>query len=270
VLTVDYHRLDLRPGMTVLDLGCGEGRHAFEALRRGASVVAVDWGVSEVATTKKWLGAIAEAGEAGRAGDGKGGTAGDGEAARYEVVRGDLLALPFPDASVDRVIASEVLEHIPDDVTALAEIFRVLRPGGRVAVTVPRYGPERICWALSDEYHANEGGHIRIYTAPVVRTRLASVGLTPGASHHAHALHAPFWWLKCAVGVDKDNAAVRAYHRLLVWDLTKRPWLTRVAERLLDPLFGKSLVVYADKPGVRDAGAGGAVSAEREQTAAAR
>ena len=242
MLTVDYDLLDLRPGMTVLDLGCGEGRHAFEALRRGASVVAVDWGVSEVATTKKWLGAIAEAGEAGRAGD--------GEAARYEVVRGDLLALPFPDASVDRVIASEVLEHIPDDVTAMAEIFRVLRPGGRVAVTVPRYGPERICWALSDEYHANEGGHIRIYTAPVVRTRLASVGLTPGAGHHAHALHAPFWWLKCAVGVDKDNAAVRAYHRLLVWDLMQRPWLTRAAERLLDPVLGKSFVVYADKPAV--------------------
>jgi SAM-dependent methyltransferase len=266
LLTVDYDRLDLRPGMTVLDLGCGEGRHAFEAYRRGASVVAVDWGVSEVETTKRWLGAIAEAGE--------GGVAGDGTAARYEVVRGDLLHLPFPDASVDRVMTSEVLEHIPDDVAAMAEIFRVLKPGGRVAVTVPRYGPERICWALSDEYHANEGGHIRIYTASVVRTRLASVGLTPGESHHAHALHAPFWWLKCAVGVNNDSALVRAYHRLLVWDLTKRPWLTRTAERLLDPLFGKSLVVYADKPAtvaaIRDAGAGGAVLADREQTAAAR
>jgi hypothetical protein len=99
------------------------------------------------------------------------------------------------------------------------------------------------------------------------------VGLSPRGSHHAHALHAPFWWLKCAVGVDKDSAAVRAYHRLLVWDLTTRPWLTRTAERLLDPLFGKSLVVYADKPaapGARDAGAGGAAHAEREQTAAAR
>ena len=157
MLTVDYDRLDLRPGMTVLDLGCGEGRHAFEAYRRGASVVALDWGVSEVETTKRWLGAIAEAGEAA------------GGLPRYEVVRGDLLALPFPDASVDRVMASEVLEHIPDDVTAMAEISRVLKPGGRAVVTVPRYGPERICWALSDEYHANEGGHIRIYTAPVVR-----------------------------------------------------------------------------------------------------
>jgi SAM-dependent methyltransferase len=262
VLTVDYDRLDLRPGMTVLDLGCGEGRHAFEAYRRGASVVAVDWGVSEVETTKRWLGAIAEAGEAGRADD--------GTVAAYEVVRGDLRHLPFPDASVDRVIASEVLEHIPDDVPAMAEIFRVLKPGGRVAVTVPRYGPERICWALSDEYHANAGGHIRIYRADVLRTRLAAAGLVPGASHHAHALHAPFWWLKCAVGVERDTAVVRAYHRLLVWDLTRRPWLTRVAERVLDPVVGKSLVVYADKPAAerpaRGTGGGGAW----EQTAAAR
>ena len=266
MLTIDYDRLDLRPGMTVLDLGCGEGRHAFEAYRRGAHVVAVDWGVPEVETTKRWLGAIAGAGEAG--------WAGDGVAARYEVVRGDLLHLPVPDASVDRVMASEVLEHIPDDVTALAEIVRVLKPGGRVAVTVPRYGPERICWALSDEYHANEGGHIRIYRRDVVRTRLASVGLMPGASHHAHALHAPYWWVKCAVGVNRDSAIVRAYHRLLVWDLTKRPWLTRTAERVLDPVFGKSLVVYADKPAVapslRDVGAGAGASSEWERTAAAR
>ena len=106
-----------------------------------------------------------------------------------------------------------------------------------------------------------------------MRTRLASVGLVPGESHHAHALHAPFWWLKCAVGVERDAAVVRAYHRLLVWDLTKRPWLTRVAERLLDPLFGKSLVVYADKPQVApevSAGAGGAAPTAWEQTAAAR
>jgi SAM-dependent methyltransferase len=272
VLTVDYDRLGLRPGMTVLDLGCGEGRHAFEAYRRGAHVIAVDWGVSEVETTKHWLGAIAEAGEAGRVGDDGAGRAGDGGAARYEVVRGDLTALPVPDTSVDRVIASEVLEHIPDDVTAMAEIARVLKPGGRVAVTVPRYGPERICWALSDEYHANEGGHIRIYRRDVVRTRLASVGLVPGASHHAHALHAPYWWLKCAVGVERDTAAVRAYHRVLVWDLTKRPWLTRTAERVLDPVLGKSLVVYADKPAVpqRDAGSAGGGPSEWERTAAAR
>jgi SAM-dependent methyltransferase len=255
VLTVDYDRLDLRPGMTVLDLGCGEGRHAFEAYRRGASVVAVDWGEHEVATTREWLAAIAAAGEAP-------------PGARAGVVRGDLTALPVPDASVDRVIASEVLEHIPDDDAAIAEIARVLKPGGRVAVTVPRYGPERICWALSDAYHANEGGHVRIYRAGQLRSRLAEAGLVPGGSHHAHALHAPFWWLKCAVGVEKESAAVRAYHRFLVWDLTRRPWVTRTAERLLDPLVGKSLVIYADKPAadLRTASSG---PLEWEQTAVA-
>jgi SAM-dependent methyltransferase len=235
VLTVDYDLLDVRPGMTLLDLGCGEGRHAFEAYRRGATVLAVDWGQHEVATTTEWLGAITAAGEAPA-----GAAAG--------AARGDLRALPVPDASVDRVIASEVLEHIPDDRAAFSEIARVLKPGGRVAVTVPRYGPERICWALSDSYHANEGGHIRIYRGDQLWERLATVGLQPTDTHHAHALHAPYWWLKCAVGVDRDIAAVRAYHRLLVWDLVARPWLTRTAERMLDPVLGKSFVIYADKP----------------------
>ena len=257
MLTVDFDRLGLRPGDRVLDMGCGAGRHAFEMFRRGGDVVAFDQDGDELAAVLDLFGAMREAGEVPLGAD-------------ADIKQGDALALPFADEEFDRVVAAEVLEHIPADTAAIDELVRVLRPGGTIAVSVPRWLPERICWALSDEYHANEGGHIRIYTAPVVRTRLASVGLTPGAGHHAHALHAPFWWLKCAVGVDKDNAAVRAYHRLLVWDLTKRPWLTRTAERLLNPLFGKSLVVYADKPGMRDAGAGGAVSAEREQTAAAR
>ena len=243
MLTVDYELLGVRAGMRVLDLGCGEGRHAFEAQRRGATVLAVDWGAHEVATTLTWQRAIAAAGEA------PGGAAAG-------VARADLRALPLPDASVDRVIASEVLEHIADDRTAIAEIARVLRPGGRVAVTVPRYGPERICWALSDAYHANEGGHLRIYRGDQLWERLAAVGLHPSHTHHAHALHAPYWWLKCAVGVDRDTALTRAYHRLLVWDLMRRPWLTRTAERLLDPVFGKSLVVYADKPGGRSPASG--------------
>ena len=72
--------------------------------------------------------------------------------------------------------------------------------------------------------------------------------------------------------MERDTAVVRAYHRLLVWDLTKRPWLTRTAERVLDPLFGKSLVVYADKPAVAAAArpAAGGGPTEWERTAAAR
>ena len=75
--------------------------------------------------------------------------------------------------------------------------------------------------------------------------------------------------------MEQESAAVRAYHRLLVWDLTKRPRATRAAERLLDPVLGKSLVVYADKPADKTdkpADESGSAAARRaeERTAAAR
>ena len=128
-------------------------------------------------------------------------------------------------------------------------MVRVLKPGGRIAVTVPRYGPEKVCWALSDAYHEVEGGHIRIYRADELLARMREAGLRPYGTHHAHALHSPYWWLKCAFGVDNDQVLpVKAYHQLLVWDIMKRPRLMQWAERALNPVLGKSLVVYLHKP----------------------
>ena len=97
--------------------------------------------------------------------------------ARVGTVQGDGLRLPFDDATFDRVICSEVLEHLPDDRAAMRELARVLRPGGTMAVTVPRYGPELVNWALSDEYHAVKGGHIRIYRRRQLLERLRASGL---------------------------------------------------------------------------------------------
>jgi SAM-dependent methyltransferase len=161
----------------------------------------------------------------------------------------DGLTLPFAGASFDRIIAAEVLEHIRPDRAAIAELARVLRPGGTMAVTVPRWYPELINWALSDDYHNVPGGHIRIYRKSALINRLQSHGLELFASHHAHSLHTPYWWLKCAVGVgDDEHRLVQAYHRFLVWDITSTPRATRVADRVLNPVLGKSLVVYLRKP----------------------
>jgi hypothetical protein len=132
----------------------------------------------------------------------------------------------------------------------------VLRPGGRLAVTVPRYWPERVCWALSREYHDVPGGHVRIYKGDVLADRLRGAGLVPRGSHHAHALHSPYWWLNCAIG--KESIPSRLYHQVLVWDIMRKPWLTRTAEQVLNPVLGKSLVMYADKPA--DAGAASAAA----------
>ena len=236
MLTVDFDQFPVGPGDRVLDMGCGAGRHAFSVYRRGADVVALDMSEKDLREVGVMFRAMELEGEVPAA-------------ATATAVRGNAYALPFADASFDRVIAAEVLEHLPEDVEAMGELTRVLRPGGLLAVTVPRWGPEKVCWALSDAYHEVEGGHVRIYRGSELVSRLRGTGLVKTGAHHAHALHAPYWWLKCAVGVTNDaNPLVKAYHSLLVWDMVKRPLLTRVAERVLQPVVGKSLVVYLRKP----------------------
>jgi SAM-dependent methyltransferase len=235
MLTVDFDRLGIGPSTTVIDVGCGAGRHAFEAYRRGADVVAFDRDASELRSVDTILRAMAETGEAPAA-------------ASAKVVLGDALSLPYADETFDCVIASEILEHIPQDDAAITELVRVLKVGGTLAVTVPRWLPERVCWLLSDEYHANEGGHVRIYRASELRDKITSGGMKLTRAHHAHALHSPFWWLKCAVGVsNSDHPVVAAYHKLLVWDLMRRPKVTQLAESLLNPLVGKSVAMYFTK-----------------------
>jgi hypothetical protein len=67
-------------------------------------------------------------------------------------------------------------------------------------------------------------------------------------THFAHSIHAPYWWLKCLVGVNRSDAfLVNLYHRLLVWDMMKKPKLTRFLDRLFNPILGKSRVLYFRK-----------------------
>lgn len=234
MLTVRFDELGLRPGERLLDLGCGAGRHAFECLRRGADVVALDADGPELKGVSAMMAAMSEAGEVP-------------PDALGLPLQATALELPFAAGSFDRIIAAEVLEHIPEDQKAMAELARVLRPGGRMAVTVPRYGPELVNWVLSREYHETKGGHVRIYRRNQLQRRLAAAGLEVVGGHHAHALHSPYWWLRCLVGVDRDrHPAVRAYHRLLVHDIMRATPLTRVPDRLLNPLMGKSLVLYLE------------------------
>jgi SAM-dependent methyltransferase len=237
VLTVAFDRLDVRPGSRVLDLGCGGGRHAFEAWRRGATVVALDGSRRELRDVQHLVRAMADAGEVRHPVPGG-------------VTNADALALPFPSGVFDVVIAAEVLEHVGRDTAALAELVRVTRPGGRIVVTVPAPGPERVCWALDRRYHEQPGGHVRIYRRHELEAKLAAAGVRPVGTHRAHALHSPYWWLRCATGVDRPEqvGAARRYHDFLVWQLTTRPRFVDAVEDLLNPILGKSLVVYADKP----------------------
>jgi SAM-dependent methyltransferase len=236
MLTVDFARLKPAPGCWILDIGCGSGRHTAAAYRIPAAlVVGVDAAHSELAAARRRLELHDRFGEHG--------------GGRCAFCAADGLQLPFASERFDFVICAEVLEHIPDHHRAVAEIARVLRPGGDAVVSVPRYGPERLCWALSHDYAPADGGHIRIYRKKALTALLEQTGLSVWCTHHAHSLHTPYWWLKCLVGPDRKEARlVNLYHRFLTWDLMRKPRITGCIERLLNPVLGKSLVVYCKKP----------------------
>lgn len=232
--TVDFRHFPLSAGDRVLDLGCGEGRHVISVyLEQDVDAVGVDLSLADLQTTRNKFEEFAQD---------------TPSHSSFTLSSANALALPFADNSFDKVICSEVLEHIPDYQGALREIDRVLKPGGLFCASVPRRWPERICWAFSAAYHQVPGGHLRIFRGTRLRDEIEEFGLQQYHRHWAHALHAPFWWLKCLFWkTQESNWLLRQYHRLLVWDLMDRPWLTRTLEKMLNPLLGKSVVMYFRK-----------------------
>lgn len=235
VITVDLARLRVAPGDRILDIGCGSGRHTAAAYRlTGVHVTGADIDLGDLQKARERLQLHDKLAEHG------GGT--------WNLCAANVSRLPFADGCFDLVICSEVLEHIPDHDRAAGEIVRVLKPGHLLAVSVPRYLPERICWALSDDYGSVNQGHVRIYRKQDLIELLERAGTRLIRVHYAHSIHTPYWWLKCLLGPTRtDVSAVNRYHRLLVWDIMQKPLATRLVDRLLNPLLGKSLVVYMVK-----------------------
>jgi Methylase involved in ubiquinone/menaquinone biosynthesis len=232
MVTVDFHELKLKPGFAVLDAGCGSGRH-LRALARlpGLKIVGVDRNPSDVDAAVKALGEMPDA-----------------VSRDFSVTCADITRLPFAGESFDCVICSEVLEHIPAHEAALKELIRVLRPKGTLVVSVPRYFSERICWLISPAYSSDEGGHIRIYKKKNLQKMLTGHGMQCWKINYKHALHAPYWWLKCLVGLkNENNIFVKLYHQFLVWDMFCKPKGVRFLEEALNPLIGKSIVFYLKK-----------------------
>lgn len=235
MLTVDFSKIPLRAGMRILDAGCGSGRHICAAFNRpGVEVIGVDLNLADLGKAKGFLTLMAAE-----------------NGGHWLVSQADVTKLPFRNNSFDAVVCSEVLEHVRENRVAVAELIRVLKADGDLVVTVPRFFPERICWAISKAYHSEPGGHIRIYKKQEMLNLLGEAGAHCRLIRYRHGLHSPYWWLKCLVGHKNDHfCLVRAYRRFLEWDIICRPRLTAVLDRLLNPLIGKSIVFYTRK-GIR-------------------
>jgi len=184
--------LDPQPGERILDCGCGMGFY-LRAMRslQPARYYGLDGDKRALAFARQALAGLG-----------------------ISLVEGDVLRLPFADSSLDKVLLTEVLEHLPDDRQGLAEIRRVLRPGGILALTVPqrrypalydpinriaegvfgrpiRHGPFAGIWANHERLYAPEevtarvqeagfaileGRHLTHYCFPFTQTIVYTLG----------------------------------------------------------------------------------------------
>ena len=228
--TIRFKNFDFYSNQKILDIGCGQGRHCFGAyMHADLDVYGIDMGFDDVKKAYENFDKFNE-----RL---------DKKSCNFMV--GNAKTLPFEDNSFDHVVCSEVLEHIIDYESALKEIKRVLKPNGTFALSVPKFFPEWVCWKLSKDYQNEPGGHVRIFKYRELKNSVISLGFKFNKRHWAHALHSPYWWMQCYFWeTKKQSKLISTYHSFLVWDMTKNPIMTRLLEFLLQPIIGKSVVMY--------------------------
>lgn len=236
MLTVEPNRMDLQDGHKVLDVGCGPGRHSWAVCKRNnCEVHSMD--IDPVGLRRaKWMFQ-----ELDKQGENKG---------QWRIFRGSGMCLPFKDKTFDRVICSEVLEHVDDEHQVTAELTRVLKDDGVLAVSVPTPYTERIFWKLGKNY-SHPGGHIRIFKGREIVELLKENDLEVYEVTHKHSLHSVYWFYRCLFGLDNEEAFVpRMYMKFLVWGMRTRNRAYKRLEDAFDHVWPKSVVIYTRKNGV--------------------
>jgi SAM-dependent methyltransferase len=161
-------RAELPPSPRILDAGCGTGRNLMELATLGAAE-GIDNSLQAVEFCQR------------RGLDG--------------VHLSSIEKMPFEDSRFDLLVATDVIEHLPDDGVALDELRRVAAPGAQLVITVPAY---KWLWSRHDTaWH-----HYRRYTRPLLRKTVRAHGWEPTVGTYFYTTMLP------------PVAAVRSFQRL--------------------------------------------------------
>ena len=246
IVTIDFRRhFRLQPRDVVLDLGSGNGRHTIEACQWPIRLISVDVDMEELRKSRYYL----------RAPDGASPyhqyakQLKEGIPGWADFIAADAQHLPFRDGAFDKVLCTEVLEHIPDDKQGIQELYRVAKSGADVAVSVPRYWPERAFWTLSWDYWHSPGGHVRVYRPGQMARYLREQGFELHVTRYRHAFQAIFWFLRCTFGTKNERKLLpHTMFRFINWYHSTRPKLLEWIEAVANLVIGKDMILYNTKP----------------------
>jgi len=153
--------LNPQKGEKILDIACGDGELSLRIAAKGGEVHGIDMSVQGIASAKRLAG-IAKI--------------------KCEFAVGDAERLPYQDGFFDKVVCSSSLEHFKDDAQSLSEMKRVLKPGGRVILTVDSF-TYPIAPALK-EHHRKMCAVEHYYTREDMAGALQNAGLTMSRSEN--------------------------------------------------------------------------------------
>ena len=233
MLTFNFKKYTLNHNGSMLDVGCGEGRHIFGVMQEYPMMKCIGLDMDDDSLKKaeegySYFESISEVGA--------------------EFIKGSAYSLPFPDNTFDLIVCSEVLEHLHEYNDAVIEINRVLKPGGKFFASVPAFWPEKICWHLSKEYQNQPGGHLRIFDQKKLIHEIESRGVIFLSSEKFHSIHSPYWWLRCFFWKSQEkNLLVKVYKKILERHILKKPRIIDNIDKLMNPIMGKSFSMYFKK-----------------------
>ncbi len=229
VANIDLARLDARAGDRIVDVGCGEGGLAELLAAAGLHVT----GVEPAAYLRERFAARMIGLDPGS-----------------RVVDGLADRLPFKDGELERIVMTEVLEHVPDPAAALKEIRRVLKAGGRLCLSVPTSYTELVFWRLHPSY-ADNATHERIFTKPELRRLIVQAGFEIERWEGRNFRPAVSWIFHSLLRSRSDHAGVILEHRFVdyglevVWRLLGLIGSAGVVESVGNRIWAKSWYVYA-------------------------
>ncbi|MCU1719257.1 class I SAM-dependent methyltransferase [Pseudomonas sp. 5P_3.1_Bac2] len=224
-----FEGFPITPQDTVLDIGCGNGPYANFCASLGAEIIVADIDADKVAAVEALLK--------------------DSAARSVTGLVTDAKPIPLKDASVNRVVAMEVLEHVEDPTQFMSELVRVAKPGSLFLLTVPDPVGEQVQKKLAPPVYFEHPNHIRIFQRDEFEQLVIDAGLIIERRTEYGFYWSIWWFFFWACKQDLSPP----WHPLLnswtsTWNMLLRTPDGPRIKKALDEVMPKSQVIVARKP----------------------